>query len=775
MTGPPELDTNNVIYGNINSKCPILRILFPAFKHEQEYVTKDSLRDACLEGSLSHLPSWVRPQAWKVLLSYLPPEKELWLTTLTMRRNDYLQFLEDFTLKPDEVKDRVIVQIYLDLMRSTEKHPGFLLRQTESWSNYGLGNVEEHQRHSLLRRLEEINQRYRCATDRFTLYENKAVSPVSVTYRDYQWHSMLRILSVYAMLNPSIGYIQGMHEILLVLLRVFFAGRDHPAINIQPWESKVLGLGSTRDTEADAFWCFSLLMGMFREIFDFARQDTSSLHEMRQLIFLSNESRRVPDNGMVQALHQLSMLLQCKNYELWSFLEAHSLDPKLPYYSFRWMACLLAADLPANVVSELWDVLFSETGETSAQIPNAHIEMLVCMCCAMLLMVCDELYSLDSNISIQGERMVGTPANDVFHLGMRMLQSYSINTSRPIVSLALQMRQLRINEKMFNNSSTQPVLRVSSDMRPKLQDRLAATVQRGLNTPSRSVSWDVGNVPKTRPFIPSQMSEPQSLSRTETSITHSEDPTGSSNRHALLRRYTSAIQDSNAVASISKASTNLAAKALAWSTKSNESQKTPPRNITVQTQHLSFQDAPPELPIPSMVDSPTDRDSYCGSGAQDISLTSTLPLKSQTHTLLYTPPSADEDMSTSFSLPSLQAAALHKDTSILSLSPSNEKHDAKLLVRRDGGLVRSLPGSVHSRQTNSSSTRSKSSLHSDPQTVAAPRSGTKRRSKPLPKPSPTPVEMTSAMSEPTSPNALASGNLDMLLENMRTNEWIKDR
>ena len=353
MTGPPELDTNNVIYGNINSKCPILRILFPAFKHEQEYVTKDSLRDACLEGNLSHLPSWVRPQAWKVLLSYLPPEKELWLTTLTMRRNDYLQFLEDFTLKPDEVKDRVIVQIYLDLMRSTEKHPGFLLRQTESWSNYGLGNVEEHQRHSLLRRLEEINQRYRCATDRFTLYENKAVSPVSVTYRDYQWHSMLRILSVYAMLNPSIGYIQGMHEILLVLLRVFFAGRDHPAINIQPWESKVLGLGSTRDTEADAFWCFSLLMGMFREIFDFARQDTSSLHEMRQLIFLSNESRRVPDNGMVQALHQLSMLLQCKNYELWSFLEAHSLDPKLPYYSFRWMACLLAADLPANVVSEL--------------------------------------------------------------------------------------------------------------------------------------------------------------------------------------------------------------------------------------------------------------------------------------------------------------------------------------------------------------------------------------------------------------------------------------
>ena len=769
------LDPNNRKYENFSSKCPLLRILFPAFKHEQERVTKDSLRDACLEGNLSHLPSWVRPQAWKVLLSYLPPEKELWLTTLTMRRNDYLQFLEDFTLEPDEAKDRVIVQVYLDLMRSTEKHPGFLLRQTESWSNYGFGNVEEHPRHSLLRRLEQINQRYKCATDRFTLYENKAVSPVSVTYRDYQWHSMLRILYVYAMLNPSVGYIQGMHEILLVLLHVFFAGRDYPATNIQPWESKVLGLGSTSDTEADAFWCFSLLMGMFREIFDFARQDTSSLHEMRQLILLSNESRTLPDNGMVQALHQLSVLLQCNNNELWSFLHAHSLDPKLPYYSFRWMACFLAADLPANIVSELWDVLLSETGGTSAQIPNAHIEMLVCMCCAMLLMARDELFSLDSKISIQGERRAGTPANDVFHLGMRMLQSYSINTSRPIVSLALQMRQQWINERLFNNSSTEPVLRVSSDMRPKLQDRLAATVQRGLNTPSRSVSWDVGNIPKTGPPIPSQMSEPQSLFRTETPITHSEDSTGPFVRHALLRRYTSAIQDSNAVASISKASTNLAAKALAWSTKSSETQKTPPRNITVQTQYLSFQDAPPELPIPSMVDSPTDRDSYCGSGAKDISLTNTPPLKSQTHTLLYTPPSADEDMSTSLSLPSLQAAALHKDTSVLSLSPSTEKHDPTPLVRRDGGFVRLLPGSAHSRHTSSSSTRSKSSLHSDLQTVAALRSGTTRRSKPLPKPSLTPVEMTSAMSEPTSANALAPGNLDMLLENMRTNEWIKER
>lgn len=768
------LDTNHgKIRGDI-SKLPLVRVLFPAFKHEQEYVSKQCLRDACLQGTLSHLPSWVRPQAWKVLLSYLPPEKQLWLTTVTMRRNDYLRFLEDFTLELDESKDRVSTQIYLDLMRSTEKYPEFLLRQTESWSTYGVGQGEVHYRHSLLRRLEQINPQYRCATDRFTLYENKAISPVSITYRDYQWHSMLRILYVHTMLNPSFGYIQGMHEILLVLLRVFFAGRDYPTFNIQPWESKVLGLGSTKDTEADAFWCFSLLMGMFREIFDFGRQDASSLDEMRQLIFLSNESRRIPDNGMVQALQQLSMLLQSENNVLWSFLHTHSLDPKLPYYSFRWIACLLAADLPADIVSELWDVLFSEVGKTSAQVPNVHIEMLVCMCCAMLLMVCDEVFSLGTKSFDQMRHIVDTSEDDVFCLGMRMLQSYSINTSRPIVSLALQMRQQLVNKNLFNNFNTEPPSLVSSGTRPKLQARLAATVQRGLNTPSRSISWDVGSVPKTRPVIPSQMSEPQSLSRNEKRIStaHPENPTASLDRHALLRRYTSAIQDSNAAASISKASTNLAAKALAWTTKSDDTRRTPSRSITPQMQPLPLHDAPPELPIPSMVDSPTDRDSFCGLGTKDISLTSTLPLKSSTQALLYTPQNAGEDLCT-LSLPSLQAASRQKDATTFPITPQVEKDESPSLMRRNGGLVRSLPGSMDSRYTSTSSMRSKMSLDSNQQAIMSPGSSTTRRLKPLPKPLPKPVEMTPAMSVPTSTNVPTSDNLDVLLEKMRTNEWIK--
>ena len=70
-------------------------------------------------------------------------------------------------------------------------------------------------------------------------------------------------------MNPTIGYMQGMHEILLVLMRVFCAARDFPTKSIQPWEAKVLGLGNTNDTEADVFWCFSSLMGMFRKVFEY--------------------------------------------------------------------------------------------------------------------------------------------------------------------------------------------------------------------------------------------------------------------------------------------------------------------------------------------------------------------------------------------------------------------------------------------------------------------------------------------------------------------------
>lgn len=842
---------------SLTSRFPLVRVLFPAFKNEHEQVTKASLRDACLQGDLGRLPPWVRSQAWKVLLSYLPADKALWSTTVTMRRNDYLRFLSDFshsTTSGEEASiDRLLTQVYSDLMRCLDKHSEFLMRQTEAWSMYTMDSGDIHHRHQLLRRLDQINREYHDASsDRFTLYRDSASVPVIVTYRDRQWHSMLRILFVYAMLNPTIGYMQGMHEILLVLMRVFCAARDFPTKSIQPWEAKVLGLGNTNDTEADVFWCFSSLMGMFRKVFEYERNNVSTLEQMRQLMVLTTmqSSEHWSGSGMAYCLRLLSVRLRAEDPQLWSFLHANSLDPQLPYYSLRWIACLLAADLPSDVVANLWDVLLSETDESSNFDSNAHVEMLVHMCCAMLLTVRDqllELRNLSGSDNDASPKLVAhrKKSHDVFYSCMNLLQSYPIQNARPIISLAFQMCQQTGARMLSERTNLNPRPRTRSDThaRVNIQERLAATVQRSLHGPShRSVSLDSKISPPaatptltSRPETVSTFSEQEeqpliTASPLEGSFSSSKSSQQAADSRSLLRRYTDAIQDSNAAASMSKAGTNIAAKALAWSsraaqpsvpaaavaTKTEETQERrkvqEPAITSTKTHDVAtnvWQDPqdrnenPPELPIPTVVDSPNDRDTYRRAVSVQTPTAfvgSTFSARNHQTTPIatYSSPTMDEDLSSSFSLPSVVTASRLSEHMPLSLGPtatplaSLDKDDALPQIRRSGGLIRSGAGLSQSHHASTSSTHSKHSLNMDQQPFGARISSTHRlpsmaisqTHSPTANVTITAPDTFGAILSPnntrtsslstTAPSAPTTENLDSLLAEMRTNEWVKD-
>lgn len=54
----------------------------------QTVVNLYSLRQLCLQG-VPENPDWLRAQAWKALLSYLPTEKRDWARTLKARRTEY--------------------------------------------------------------------------------------------------------------------------------------------------------------------------------------------------------------------------------------------------------------------------------------------------------------------------------------------------------------------------------------------------------------------------------------------------------------------------------------------------------------------------------------------------------------------------------------------------------------------------------------------------------------------------------------------------------------
>ncbi|KAK0539441.1 hypothetical protein OC835_001126 [Tilletia horrida] len=281
------------------------------------------------------------------------------------------------------------------------------------------------------------------------------VAPVPTTagaegkwLRDRRWHAILRILYVYALLNPSVGYIQGLNEVAFVIYWVMSQAprsgqpvaspttprqqplspdyMDHSAGatafgGLSPStpssaESRVQDLGGSEDQadeldlEADAFWCFSLLVGSVRELYEFDGIDHAAAGlRVRNARNAGGDGLSGAGNafgwsraesGMAGALRRLSLRLKWVDEPLWAELRRASLDPRLPYYSFRWLACLLSNELALPSVVRLWDALLAEqdsssgagsasstqaVGASTGLAASSRVEFLIDICAALLV------------------------------------------------------------------------------------------------------------------------------------------------------------------------------------------------------------------------------------------------------------------------------------------------------------------------------------------------------------------------------------------------------
>lgn len=191
------------------------------------------------------------------------------------------------------------------------------------------------------------------------------------------WEVVQRILFLYAKLNPGLGYVQGMNEIIGPIYYVMAS--DPLADNrskctalidcdwLYSSTSKAIfsfrliihrlttvGLPLTEYAEADCFFCFTALMSEIRDFF----------------IKTLDES----EGGIKQKMAQLSALLKEKDAEVWQRLEQQNLYPQ--YYSFRWLTLILSQEFALPDVVRLWDSLFSD---------DKRFNFLVRVCCAMIM------------------------------------------------------------------------------------------------------------------------------------------------------------------------------------------------------------------------------------------------------------------------------------------------------------------------------------------------------------------------------------------------------
>ncbi|KAG0072093.1 hypothetical protein BGZ89_008180 [Linnemannia elongata] len=205
--------------------------------------------------------------------------------------------------------------------------------------------------------------------------------------QDLHWEAIERILFIYAKLNPGVGYVQGMNEILGPLYYLLANDPDET---------------SRAHAEAESFWLFHLLMAHFRD------------HFVRSL-----DRDRV--SGIGSTIARMNGRLRHFDEDLWQDLEEKGIAPE--YYSFRWLTVLCTQEFEVPDVWRIWDSVLADTGGV-----EKDYDFLLDFGCAM---VCH----------LRSELLDGDFADNV-----KLLQNYPPVDIQPILQLATVIRDQRVNE-----------------------------------------------------------------------------------------------------------------------------------------------------------------------------------------------------------------------------------------------------------------------------------------------------------------------------------------
>ncbi|KAG0469691.1 hypothetical protein HPP92_016391 [Vanilla planifolia] len=309
----------------------------------------------------------IRPTIWKVLLHYLPNDHALWALELEKKRSQYQSFKEEFLQNPTEITRRMDESAPAKYEELNTEARGLLQRSEIIHGEHPLSLGSTSVWNQFFQEAEIMEQ-----IDR----DVKRTHPEMQFFSGDSYHaksnqeSLRRMLSVFAKLNPGIRYVQGMNEVLAPLFYVF--RNDPEDIN-------------AGHVEADTFFCFVELMGVFRD--NFCKQLDNSVVGIRSTI------------------SKLSQLLKKHDEELWRHLEVTTkVDPQ--FYAFRWITLLLTQEFEFFDCLNIWDTILSD--------PEGPQETLLRICCAMLILVRRRLLAGDFTANLK--LLQHYPVTNIGHL-----------------------------------------------------------------------------------------------------------------------------------------------------------------------------------------------------------------------------------------------------------------------------------------------------------------------------------------------------------------------
>ncbi|KAF9457230.1 regulator of Vps4 activity in the MVB pathway-domain-containing protein, partial [Collybia nuda] len=546
------------------------------------------LRELCSRG-IPDMPAWLRPRIWKLFFGTLPALKSLWKNETHKQRESYYdlihRLLDPFSDLPppsiplslpdvtllrvseqlssippmvlsslnkvsgpldcpldDRVSDREILSarnlnIRLKLLQGL-KSEGLLLAQ-----------IPEILLESDINRMPKIS----LSSPDFGPSEDHSgttlLSSAMESIPHYHSTALLRLLYLHTSINPG----NRSPHIPALLIPIY-------AVLNQEVEAVDLA-----HAEADTFWLFEAMVGEFSELED--------------------------DEGGSTWMKKFSERLSWADIDLSENLQIKGLDPKLPHYSYNWLAPLLTQTLPLDSVYVVWDALFSR--QPRDRDANPKLDYLLDICTAMLIHARVALFRLgkgnlklpslwDEENSIIPRPLHAWELGEAFAEGVSLLQKYpleSVGGIDGVLQTAFDLCRQREEEvklekndkvglgarlkvtiwKGFTNQVSSPIPSPtgSSESSDEAHDNGDETeTQTSMEVPPSPI-WPRSQTPSRSPS-PIPTASPLTVSpqeRQRSSISGGIGPSG-------LWAYAEKLKDSDTAATIAKVSSNWRAKTL---------------------------------------------------------------------------------------------------------------------------------------------------------------------------------------------------------------------
>ncbi|KAF9001872.1 regulator of Vps4 activity in the MVB pathway-domain-containing protein [Cyathus striatus] len=404
----PELQRHKLV-------GPLSEILNPAVSQ----LDKQHLRKLCSRG-IPDEPSWFRPRIWKLLLGSEDSEHQSTPTLIKKQRDTYYDLVETFLrpllklpnlnhTSPLMTSDQTLIHIH-DHLSAVPAHLFELLSEEPDASYFDVLQGGETYSQALDTRWKYLHGRNSPNIFSSTIPEIRLEGEESVirdddasTFASSNIHrfgnchalhcsALMRLLYIHASINP--GHFSAYLPSLLIAM--------YSAIMQEVDPEELL------HAEADTFWLFESLVGEISELDDEATQSTW--------------------------LNRFSDRLSWADAELSEELNLVGLSPELPHYSIEWILSLLSRTLPIDAILPIWDCIFCRPARTRDL--NSKLEFLLDVCTAMLICIRDPLLRLAKSSDTYGlwnENLTHIPRNknlprdnDAFLEGISTLRSYPI-------------------------------------------------------------------------------------------------------------------------------------------------------------------------------------------------------------------------------------------------------------------------------------------------------------------------------------------------------------